>query len=208
MPETAQALLAPFAVRNITFVANKDLLVHRAHPVVHSHFTIAGGRCKMEQYKRRKPRLPTEFNVNPARIIFLLVVVLSSSVGAAENGGEPRWPQFRGPNSSGLGGGKPPIHFGPGENVKWKTTVGSGLSSPIIGGERIILTQFDQRSQKLATLCIDRRTGNIVWRRAVTVEQIEKVHPLSSPAAATPATDGERVYVYFGKRQESLAGSS
>ena len=29
-------------------------------------------------------------------------------------------------------------------------------------------------------------------------QQIEKVHPLSSPATATPAVDGERVYVYFG----------
>ena len=137
-------------------------------------------------------------NMKPARIIFLVVVALSSSSGAAENGGDLWWPQFRGPNSSGLGGGKPPVHFGPGQNVQWKTAVGPGLSSPIIWAERIFLTQFDQANQKLATLCIDRRTGNILWQRAVAVEQIEQVHQLSSPAAATPATDGERVYVYFG----------
>src|SRR5205807_1099908 len=47
-------------------------------------------------------------------------------------------------------------------------------------------------------VCIDRRTGKVLWRRAVAVEKIEKVHQLNSPAAATPATDGERVYVYFG----------
>jgi len=135
--------------------------------------------------------------MKPARIIFLVVVALSSSSGA-ENGGELWWPQFRGPNSSGLGTGKPPIHFGPGQNVQWKTAVGSGSSSPIIWADRVFLTQFDQASQKLATLCIDRRTGNVLWRRAVIAERIEKVHELSSPAAATPATDGERVYVYFG----------
>ena len=37
-----------------------------------------------------------------------------------------------------------------------------------------------------------------LWRCTVAPEQIEKVHELSSPAGATPATDGESVYVYFG----------
>jgi len=136
--------------------------------------------------------------MKPAWITFLVVVALSSSTRAAENGDELWWPQFRGPNSSGRGGGKPPVHFGPGQNVRWKTPVGSGISSPIIWAERVFLTEFDQASQKLATLCIDRRTGNILWRRGVTVEKTEEVHQLSSPAAATPATDGERVYIYFG----------
>jgi outer membrane protein assembly factor BamB len=62
----------------------------------------------------------------------------------------------------------------------------------------VFLTEFDQASRKLATLCLDRRTGAILWRRAVAVEKIEEVHQIGSPAAATPATDGERVYVYFG----------
>src|SRR6266516_3683645 len=131
-------------------------------------------------------------------IILLVIVVLSSSPGAAENGGDVWWPQFRGPNSSGLGGDKPPVHYGPGQNVLWKTALGSGLSSPIVWAERVFLTEFDRTSQKLATLCIDRRTGRILWRRAVAAEEIENVHELSSPAGATPATDGERVYVYFG----------
>jgi outer membrane protein assembly factor BamB len=136
--------------------------------------------------------------MKPTWIIFLVFVALSSSSRAAENGGNQWWPQFRGPNSSGLGGGKPPVHFGPGQNVQWKTAVGSGLSSPIIWAERLFLTEFDQAAQKLATVCIDRRTGKILWRRAVAVEVIEKVHQISSPAGPTPATDGERVYVYFG----------
>jgi hypothetical protein len=35
-------------------------------------------------------------------------------------------------------------------------------------------------------------------QNAVAPAEIEKVHDISSPAAPTPATDGERVYVYFG----------
>ncbi len=133
-----------------------------------------------------------------ACILFLAAVMPASVVGAAEAGGEVWWPQFRGPNASGLGVGKPPVHFGPDQNVLWKTPLGPGLSSPIIWEGRIFLTEFDPKNKQLATLCLDRRTGKILWRRCVAPDRIEKVHEISSPAAATPATDGERVYVYFG----------
>src|SRR5262245_6209214 len=131
-------------------------------------------------------------------IALIGTVVLSSFVGVATNSGEVRWPQFRGPNSSGLGDATPPVHFGPDQNVRWKVAVGPGLSSPVIWEDRIFLTEFDQAKRQLSTLCIDRRTGKILWRRSVAPEQIEQVHELSSPAGATPVADGERVYVYFG----------
>lgn len=131
-------------------------------------------------------------------ITLLVTIVLTSFAGAAENSEEKWWPQFRGPNASGIGVGKPPVHFGPGQNVQWKTPVGAGISSPIVWENRIFLTDFDPAARKLTTLCLDRRTGGILWRRAVAPEQIEEVHELSSPAGATPVTDGERVYVYFG----------
>ena len=128
----------------------------------------------------------------------MLAAVALSGSGDAQKKGQVWWPQFRGPNASGLGEGKPPVHFGRGQNVLWKTPVGAGLSSPIVWDQRIFLTEFDPANKQLSTVCIDRRTGKILWRRSVAPEQIEKVHELSSPAGATPATDGERVYVYFG----------
>jgi outer membrane protein assembly factor BamB len=131
-------------------------------------------------------------------IALVAAIVSSSFGGAAQKGSKVWWPQFRGPNSSGLGAGTPPVQFGPGQNVLWKTAVGSGLSSPIVWDGRIFLTQFDRPNKRLSTLCIDRRTGKTLWERTVAPEQIEKVHELSSPAGATPVTDGERVYVYFG----------
>src|SRR2546426_8036125 len=60
------------------------------------------------------------------RIALLATVVLPSFAGA-ENG-KVWWPQFRGPNSSGVGEGRPPVHFGPGQEVRWKAAVGSGRS--------------------------------------------------------------------------------
>src|SRR5262245_30160586 len=131
-------------------------------------------------------------------IILLVTAILSTYAGATQNSGKAWWPQFRGPNSSGLGEGKPPVNFGPDQNVLWKTALGPGISSPIIWEGHIFLTEFDRANKRLATLCIDRGTGKILWRRFVTPEKIENVHRISSPAAATPATDGERVYVYFG----------
>ncbi len=131
-------------------------------------------------------------------IALLALVVLSSLVRATTTSGKAWWPQFRGPNSSGLGEGKPPVTFGPDQNVLWKTAVGPGLSSPIVWEGRIFLTEFDRANNRLATLGIDRRTGKVLWRQTVVPERIEKVHEISSPAGATPATDGERVYVYFG----------
>src|ERR1044071_7987463 len=125
-------------------------------------------------------------------VILIVNFALSSFAGAAE------WPQFRGPNSSGIGEGKPPVEFGPNQNVLWKTAVGPGLSSPINANGRVFLTEFDRATKQLATLCIDQRTGKILWRRTVAPTDIEKVHEISSPAAPTPTADGERVYVYFG----------
>jgi outer membrane protein assembly factor BamB len=134
-------------------------------------------------------------------IAFLAAIVLSSLTGAAQSdkvGGKPSWPQFRGPNASGIGTGKPPVQFGPGEKVLWKTAVGPGLSSPIVWNGRIFVTEFDSTNKQLATLCIDQLTGKILWRRTVAPETIEKVHQISSPAGSTPVTDGERLFVYFG----------
>jgi outer membrane protein assembly factor BamB len=108
------------------------------------------------------------------------------------------WPQFRGPNATGLGdGAKYPTHFGPGQNMKWVIELPGGASSPCIWGNRIFLTGFNKSNKSLETFCINRETGNIIWRQSAPAEKIEKVHATSSPANATPATDGERVYVYF-----------
>ena len=52
------------------------------------------------------------------------------------------WPQFRGPNGSGLcpSCGQLPTEFGPQKNVLWKTELPEGKSSPVLVGDRIFLT--------------------------------------------------------------------
>ncbi len=122
----------------------------------------------------------------------LLVVALGSEVGLGAN-----WPQFRGTDGSGVAPeGRPPVDFGPQKNVVWRVALPPGHSSPCIWGERIFLTAAEKG--RLETLCLSRKDGTILWRQSVPVEKIEPTHRIASPAAPTPATDGERVYVYFG----------
>lgn len=119
-------------------------------------------------------------------------LLLSAAVSAADG----FWPQFRGPNGSGIGATEFPVHFGPESNVVWQTPLPSGHSSPAIAGGRIFLTSFAE--ERLETICLDQTDGRVLWRRQLQPGRIERGARLSHPATATPATDGERVVVYFG----------
>ena len=107
--------------------------------------------------------------------------------------------QFRGSNSAGLAlGASPPLKFGPGKNELWRLPLKSGHSSPCIAGHAIFLTTYDQKYQILALLCIERTTGQILWKREVATPAIETGHPSFNPASSTPTSDGTRVVAYFG----------
>ncbi len=130
--------------------------------------------------------------------ILTVVFCVIQFVGTAK-AGLPNWPQFRGHNSSGIAAAEanPPVRFSPQENVVWKTALPSGHSSPCVWGNNIFITGFEPKQKAFHTLCIDRNTGAERWRATVQVDTVETVHELSNPANATPATDGERIYVYF-----------
>ena len=106
------------------------------------------------------------------------------------------WPQFRGPNGSGVAeGAKPPIHFGLHSNLLWKTAIPSGVSSAAVWNDQLFITAFD--NGKLETITLDGKNGKILWRKSAPEGKVDEVHPSSNPASATPATDGERVYSYL-----------
>lgn len=120
------------------------------------------------------------------------------SVVCTATAAEVWWPQFRGPNAAGVSdSAKPPTEFAPGTNQLWKISVPPGLSSPCVGRDGIFLTAFEDG--KLATLCYQRRNGELLWKQEVTPEKLEEFHATEgSPAASTVATDGNRVVSYFG----------
>src|SRR5260370_37803765 len=76
------------------------------------------------------------------------------------------WPQFRGPNSSGVApNGRPPIRIGPTNNVRWCIYVPWSPSSPCVWSDRIFLTTFE--SGELQTHCYAARTGDLFWSRGI-----------------------------------------
>src|SRR6476660_3989589 len=76
------------------------------------------------------------------------------------------WPQFRGPNSSGLSDSTGlPLEFGPRKNVIWQTPLPKGYSSPVLTADRIFVTAAD--GGKLFTICLARADGKVLWRREV-----------------------------------------
>ncbi len=111
-----------------------------------------------------------------------------------------RWPQFMGPDGRAVQGkAHPPAELSLEKGVRWKCELPVGHSSPCIWEDSIFLTAYRQEDAVLETLCIDRGTGEIRWRKPCPqVEQIEKCHAVNNPAAPTPATDGQKVVVYFG----------
>ncbi|MGA2497794.1 MAG: PQQ-binding-like beta-propeller repeat protein, partial [Tepidisphaeraceae bacterium] len=125
----------------------------------------------------------------------VLTVLLPIIAAAAEP--VARWPQFRGPGGLGIAEGqKPPEQFGPTTNILWKTLLPGGHSAPCIWDGRIFLTAY--AGGKLETLCISRADGSVLWRVPMPVQKLEPINGTNTLATATPTTDGQRVYVYFG----------
>ena len=111
---------------------------------------------------------------------------------------ESWWPQFRGPNGSGISEtAHPPAAFGPGTNQLWKVASPGGMSSPVVWKDRIFLTAFD--GSKLEVHCYARKDGRLLWKQTVPAEKLEEFHSTEgSPAASSCAADGQRVVSYFG----------
>ena len=134
-----------------------------------------------------------------------------------------QWPQFRGPDASGVAeDARLPERWSQTENVAWKTDIpGLGWSSPVVWGDRIFVTSviplveqekprtgiyLDGRrvnpppgEHRWMVYCIDFNTGEIRWAREVHRGTPKSArHLKNSFASETPVTDGERVYAYFG----------
>ena len=133
-----------------------------------------------------------------ARVFSFFGLALLLVVGASACSSHETWPQFRGVNGSARSESwqKLPEKLGPNTNVVWKVALPPGHSSPIVFGERIYLAGV--RDERLVTLGVDRRNGDIVWEAEAPYDSLEKIHGVGSHAQATPVTDGERVISLFG----------
>lgn len=107
-----------------------------------------------------------------------------------------QWPQFRGPGGQSLGSGNPPVQFDDQSGVRWRAEIPFGHSSPCIWNDRMALTGLEDG--KLVTVCLSLKDGRQLWRRDCPAQRIEPAHRIGSPAAPSPCTDGQRLFVSFG----------
>ncbi len=181
-----KAVLDRYAEREIARLRKNNVCTARHHRPVQVASPVG----------RRRRLFPTTEGMDMRTTIACVALGLCVTAGRA--GQAPAWPQFRGPGGSGVADGqRPPVEFGPTKNLKWKVPAPGGLSSPITAGDKLVITAFE--GGKLWTVAYRRADGKEAWRREAPAKKIEGYFKKGgSPAASTPATDGERIFAFFG----------
>src|SRR5262245_18341643 len=112
------------------------------------------------------------------------------------------WPQFRGPNGTGLSGSTSlPTKWDEKTNVVWKTKIhDKGWSSPVVWGKQVWLTTAPADGKSRYAICIDRDTGKVVHDVKVfdTPRKLYTFNEFNSHASPSPVIEDGRVYVHFG----------
>jgi len=130
----------------------------------------------------------------PHLLLPLAGLALAGPVAAEEN-----WPQFRGPTGRGHSEAKNvPVSWNE-ASVAWRAELkGTGQSSPVNWGDRIFLTAASDDGMERYVMCLSRENGKMLWEDTIASESPEKTHRMNSRATPTCATDGERVFAFFG----------
>lgn len=140
--------------------------------------------------------------------LFVIVGILFASLTAQAD-----WRQFRGPNGTGIAKGSVPVKWSEREHLRWRKALpGPGTSSPIVVGSKVFVTCWsgyaDGGKGEMAQLvrhvvCLNKADGETVWDRTVPPvlpeDPFEGMVTEHGYASSTPVSDGERVYVFFGK---------
>ncbi len=133
--------------------------------------------------------------------VFLVSLSVPSQLFGAD------WTQFRGPTQDGhAAAAKLPTEWDATKNVTWRKELpGKGWSSPVVAAGKIYLTTAvpgqGKGDNSLRALCLDAKTGEIVWNVEVFQQDGEmapKIHSKNSHASPTAIIDGDQVFVHFG----------
>lgn len=131
-----------------------------------------------------------------------VAIALCASLFSGEQADAENWPGWRGAartgvsNETGL-----PVTWSETEGVSWKVALaGQGISNPIVWDDRVIITSSDGRNQdELHLICLGRDDGGEKWHLRLWGSAPTLYHPTkSSMASASPVTDGEHVFAFYG----------
>ena len=143
-------------------------------------------------------------------LIVPALITLCLALVAAQDRATAAWPHWRGPGHDGVAIATVPLTWSDTTNVRWRLPIpGRGFSTPVIWGDRLFVTTAvptggggDAAPHRLEVIAVSRATGQIVWQRtAAVVTPHEGYHrTYGSFASHAPATDGRRLYAFFGSR--------
>ena len=119
-----------------------------------------------------------------------LALLITASAGA-EN-----WPQWRGPYFNGSTTEKDlPTQWSKTENIAWVAPMpGFSSATPVVWEDRVFASSPDEQ-KNLLLLCLDRKTGRLLWKRVVAGGDLQKGR--NNMASPSPATDGKKAFSLF-----------
>jgi outer membrane protein assembly factor BamB len=148
-------------------------------------------------------------------IVFLFLVSCNSSAATPISTAEASykfsavndWAHWRGPLYNGSSEAVLlPTQFSKTENVKWVTNLpGPSAATPIILGDKIFLSSTDLKNKTLLAMCLDRKTGKVLWSkktdsgyRAPGKPAVMRISSKENFAHPSPVTDGKVVVFFYG----------
>lgn len=142
--------------------------------------------------------------------LLLAIVVSLPCLSTADD-----WPRFLGPTGAAVvKDAGIPISWSASENLAWKFDMpGPGSSSPIVVGDKVFVTcwtgygdqpgRTDMSKLERHLICLNLADGQKLWQSSFKTQGVEDEYQgfitEHGYATSTPVSDGESIYVFFGK---------
>jgi len=117
-----------------------------------------------------------------------LTLALAITVQAAD------WPQWRGPDRSGISRETGLLQEWPkdGPKLRWKRTdIGPGYSTPVVAAGKVYVQTTKDKDE--FALCLDEKTGKDLWNTPIGAVGVNRGLPYPG-TRSSPTVDGDRVY--------------
>jgi outer membrane protein assembly factor BamB len=112
------------------------------------------------------------------------------------------WTRFRGPNGTGISDTTSiPVEWTEADYL-WRIKLpGVGNSSPVIWGDRIFLLSGDPETALRYVVCVDAKTGNMIWRKDYE-SSTHHLNRRNTYASSTPVVDQQQLYIAWAAPEQ------
>lgn len=132
--------------------------------------------------------------------LFFVLVLGTHAENLTSPKGTTRWTGFRGNHGdSHTRAINLPLTWNETENVAWIIDLpGYGQSSPVVWDGKIFITASEgPMKETLVTLCVEIKTGEVLWTKRFEASHKTERTDMISQAAPTPAVDAQHLYAFF-----------